>query len=186
MKNLGTKSLIIVLGIISLSLVGVIVFGGYYIKDKSIKTNEIVQKVEEGNSTSIIVQSINSSGPNSKNELSKLNDLGLSQDKLINFIESLEGLAQSMNLTIKIISVESEPGKGADNPDKIHFRIETSGRWGSNMQFLHALEYLPYRTMINNAALSSKGDIVVNQGTSTVSQKNSWTLNTEVAVYSFK
>jgi hypothetical protein len=161
MKNIGTKSLIVILGIISLLLFGLVIGGVYFIKSKSLKTNEVVQKVEEGNSVSVLVQSINSSGPNSKNELNKLNDLGLSQEKLVGFIESLEDLAKELNLTIKIISVESEPGKGADNPDKIHFRIETSGKWGTNMQFLHALEYLPYRTMINNTSLSSKDESVI-------------------------
>jgi hypothetical protein len=186
MKNLATKSFIVLLGLISLVLMGTIAFGAYYIKNKSIRTAETVQKVEESSNNSLLVQSINSSGDNTSNELTKLEGLGLSQEKLVGFIENLEELARSMNLSIKIVSVDSEPGKGADNPDKIHFKIETFGNWSSNMKFLHALEYLSYRIMIGNTELSSKGTNNLNIATTSISQKNNWKLNTDLSVYSFK
>lgn len=187
MKNLATKSFMVLLGIISIFLICVVVFGVYYIKNKSIHTSEITQKVEESSNNSLLVQSINSSDNKTSNELEDLEKLSLSQEKLVGFIENLEGLAKSMNLDIKIISVDSEPGKGADNPDKIHFKIETSGSWSNNMKFLHAIEYLPFRTMISNTDLSSKGtNNNLNFATTTSVGTNNWKLNTDLAVYSFK
>lgn len=187
MKNLATKSLIVLLGLISIALIAIVAFGVYYIKNKSLQTSQTIQKVEESSSNSILVQSINSSSNKSLNELAGLEELSLSQDKLVGFIENLEELAKSMNLEIKIISVDSEPGKGADNPDKIHFKIETSGNWSNNMKFLHAIEYLPFRTMINNTSLSSKSpNNNLNFSTTTSANINNWKLNTDLAVYSFK
>jgi len=187
MKNLATKSFMVLLGLLSIVLVAILVFGAYHIKNKSIETSGTIQKVEESSNNSILVQSINSSGNKSSNELAGLEELSLSQDKLVIFIENLEELAKSMNLGIKIISVESEPGKGADNPDKIHFRIETSGNWGNNMKFLHAIEYLPFRTILNNTSLSlSNVNNNSNISTTSTSGISKWKLNTDLAVYSFK
>jgi len=187
MKNLATKSVIVLLGLVSVILCGIIFFGFNYIKNKSISTSDTIRKVEESSNNSILVQSINSTGSNSANELDKLENLALSQEKLVNFIETLEGLGRSMNLNINIVSVDSEPGKSVDNPDKIHFRIEASGSWSGTMQFLHALESLPYRTMINNSNLTIlNGSENLSSSSTTTAQKRSWKLSTDLSVYSFK
>ncbi len=187
MKNLATKTLIVLLGLISLALAGLIFIGFTYIKNKSISTSDTVRKVEESSNNSILAQSINSSGNSSANEIDKLDNLALSQEKLVNFIETLEGLGRNMNVSVKIVSVNSEPGKGEDSPDKIYFKIEALGNWSGTMQFLHAIESLPYRTMINNSNLSlTNGSESAATASSTNSQKKTWKLSTDLSAYSFK
>lgn len=188
MKNLATKTFLVLLGLSSLALIGTIVYGVYFINNKSIETARTVSLVEEGGKNSILVQSINSANNNSDNELAQLEELALSQEKLVSFIETLEGLAESMNIDIKIVSVNIEAGKGVDNPDKIHFNIETNGSWSTSMQFLKAIEHLPFRTMISNTTLATKNSSpipVVESDRETVVVGKSWKLTTDLAVYSF-
>lgn len=188
MKKLPTKSILIFLLTLSVFLVGVIGYGIYYIANKNRETSGLEATIEADSKNSVLIQSIKSIENKSGNDLESLDNLALSKEDLVSFIENLENTAKSMGLNVKIASVSVEAPKDDSSPSKIHLKIDTSGKWAGTLQFIHALENLPYRAIINSSEISTD-KIEVNpeelSNASSTQVKIIWKSSSEIALYSF-
>jgi Tfp pilus assembly protein PilO len=189
MPKSKTKSLLITLLILAVLGLAVLGYGVYYIGLKNKETSELSATIEANSKSAALIQSIKSLQNNSGSDLDTLDNVALSEADLVTFIENLESLGKGMGLQTKIASVSIESPKDTNSPSKIHLKIETSGGWGGTLQFAHALENLPYRTIINYLNLSTDnvntGGEVLTTG-STTQPKIIWKSSSEIALYTFK
>ncbi len=190
MKNSSTKSLLIFFSFLSVLFLAILIFGVYYIKSKTTHIHELVSKVELNSNNGLLIQTIKSSQNATTSEISELENISLSKDKLVNFIEMLEQMAKEIGLKVQIVSVSAEENSDKDKTDaqKVNIKIETTGSWKPTIQFVHLIENLPYRTIINSSDLSvdKNGTASVIVGTSTEVSKSSWKSNLSITLYSFE
>lgn len=186
MKTSSTKSLLILFSVIALVFLAILIFGIYYIKSKNNHTLELISQVELGSNNSLLIQTIKSNNTGTSSEITELNEITLTKEKLVGFIENLEQMGKDHGLKIKILSVSAEDNSDKSQPQKINIQVETQGEWKPSMKYIHLVENLPYRTVINSSQINlDSGSINLSSG-STTSNKRNWKSNLSLTFYSFE
>jgi len=108
-------------------------------------------EAEELGQVDNIAQTIRVSRNNAGEDLASLDSLILSQNKIVPFIEMIESLGKQMNLEIKTSSVSTDE-------TNVFIVIEADGEWARSMNFIHALESLPLKAVIDEATTNLLGD----------------------------
>jgi len=171
----NTKTLVIVSFLLSLVLLGLFIFGVFYIRRESQATAALLSTVSKGEGRDTVAQSIRTIQNSSMNEVEALQALVLTDEKLVGFIELIEDLGQGMGLEITITSVsvdKADETKNSTKPTKVHVMIETDGSWSASNGFIYALENLPSHDTIDSVTLS--------KGT------EKWHTSSSITLYSFK
>ncbi len=122
-----------------------------------------------------LTQSIRFIQNSSKEEIVELGDLVLTDEKIVPFIELIEGLGQTLGLKTTIVSVNAEKAdesKNSTKPTKIHVTVETDGPWSGSIGFINALENLPSHDLIESTSISKNTD--------------NWHTASVITIYSFK
>jgi len=169
LKNL--KLLLVALVLISLVLLVTMVWGVYSVQAKNKKTSELLHLADQAVEVAILAQSIRIAQNNAAGDLEAFDRITLSNDTLVPLIENIEEAGQALGLDTKIISVGRIEDKKSIEPDIIRIMVEAQGAWAGTFAFLHAIESLPNRVMIDESSLSQVG--------------NGWRLGITLSLYSF-
>ena len=151
----NSKIFIVVLTLISLSLLGVLILGIYVVQVKNNEISELLNTADSVTETRILAQSIRTAQRNALEDIQAFDNIVISEDKLVLFIESIEESGRALDLETNIISVEDKE----ESPDVhlINIVIESDGTWTSILSFLRTVENLPNRVMIDKASLYKEG-----------------------------
>jgi len=148
----NSKVIIGFFSLVFLILLAVIIFGVSDIRSKNQETSILLNEARQVTEAGGITQSIKMIQANSREEITALDELVFTNDKLVSLIESIEEKGKVLKLDTKIASVERKESATAD-PDLIRMVVEAGGSWSATSAFLHALESLPYRVMIDESSL---------------------------------
>lgn len=76
----------------------------------------------------------------------------VSQDGVVSFIQTVEGLAKAQGLQVKTTGVSTvELATSSKYYEQVRLDIETSGSWQKNFTFLKLIESLPYSVTLARA-----------------------------------
>jgi hypothetical protein len=171
MNSLNTKVRVGVLSAGALVLLAVFALNVRNIGVKNAETARLLSEYGEIEKTEEAANTIRSLRASASADIESLESLTLSNDRLVPLIESIEEAGRSLDLNLKITSVEKrEESEGS--PQTIRIAIEAVGDWGGTFTLPHAIESLPYRVMIENATLA-KGE-------------EGWRENIILSLHSFK
>ncbi|KKQ82937.1 MAG: hypothetical protein UT07_C0014G0013 [Parcubacteria group bacterium GW2011_GWB1_38_8] len=155
LKN--SKLFIMVLVLISTTLFIVLVLGVYIVRLKNNNTSELLNTADNFTETNALVQSIRIAQRSASEDIESFNNFVLSEDKLVPLIESIEEVGRKFGLETDITSVKGTEEELVE-PHIISIAVETKGSWVSVMSFLHAIESLPNRVMINESSFYKEDD----------------------------
>ncbi len=149
-----TKSFLIVSFIVAITLLATLIFVVYSIRSKNRQASELLNTADRIAEATVLADSIDNIKAEAGSDLEALEDLTLSSDKLIVFIESIEDVGRQLKLDMNISSVERVEDKKATEPSVFRMVLDARGSWLSTFAFLRALENLPYRVMVDEINLS--------------------------------
>ena len=149
----NSQILLGLLSVVSLALLGLIVFGVYDIRVKNIETSTLLSEAGQVAEIGSIAQSIKVLKSSTIEDVNLLNRLALTNDNLVPLIESIESKGRSLNLVTSIASVERNKAAESTEPDKIRMVIEAEGALAGTFTLLQAIESLPHRVVIDDVSL---------------------------------
>jgi hypothetical protein len=155
----NAKSLLIILSLISIALLGILGLGIYDMRAKNRETSELLNSAETAYEAGILSESIRSAQGQAGEDIRALDDLVLSDDKLVAMIESIEATGRALGLEPSILSVGKNEDKKGLEPDIVRIEMETDGPWAETLSFLQAIESLPQRVMIEESSFTREVDL---------------------------
>lgn len=167
----NSKSIPIILALISVACLAVLVWEFYNIWLQNKNASELISLADHDAQMERLSQSIRVMQSSAAEDLQMFNNLVLSDDKLVTFIENIEDTGKTFDLDTNIVSVEKIEDKKAVEPNIIRIVMETKGAWSSSVSFLRAIESLPYRVNIDELNLSKN--------------ENNWHSKLVLSFYSF-
>lgn len=180
MKNNSKHLTLVIFGIISIFAAA---FGYWYLH---------LAVITQAETYSLALKDAETYNENKKNEQSlqkiynqsiadraKINSYIVTEDKIIDFIESIENIGKITNTTVSLSAINSkemdELSKGASG--HIQAKVEIIGSWTGVMTALSLLENLPFSLSLQNSHLFK------DSGTG---KTPTWNLLTDVRVLSIK
>ena len=144
-----SRSTIIIVGLISLVLVGVWVFIFFAVRTSSAKlvaleTTHLGQQSQEDNQF-IIKRQLD----NTQQERIKLAAYFVDEQGIVAFLEQIETLGKSIGVKVEVSS--------ADARDKLLISLAAIGSFKSLLHFVQLLETLPYQLTITGLSLNGPG-----------------------------
>ncbi len=181
MQSTSTKTLLILSILIMLGAVGILGYEAYVIRQEDVTSAELANQVAQNAKGEQVSEDLRAIQMNSVDQITTLNKLAVSQDTLVPFLELLEQTGRALNLTVKVNAVSADPGRVASSTaKKLHVTLEAVGNWSNSLAFVHSIESLPYRVMIDQAVMTT--DLAVpGEATTDHPWKSSYTLS----LYSF-
>ncbi|MDO8728919.1 MAG: hypothetical protein Q7K26_03415 [bacterium] len=181
----NSKLLLVTLSLISIIFISILVWETYNIQLKNKETSERRSLADNDAKIESLNQSIRMVQTNATEDLAVLDGLTLSSDNLTPLIENIEGAGQIFGLDSNIVSVEKIEDKKSSEPDIVRIVVETRGPWAQTLSFLHAIESLPHRVMIDESSLVTDevGPASPRQGGA--GDGASWRLKIILSLYSF-
>ncbi|MEK7461623.1 MAG: hypothetical protein AAB586_00945 [Patescibacteria group bacterium] len=167
----NSKPILIILALVSVVCLTLLIWEVYNIRLQNKNASELISVADNDARIENLSQSIRVMQSSAAEDLKKFDDLVLSGDKLVSFIENIEGTSKIFGLDTNIVSVEKIEDKQAVEPDAIRIVMETKGAWSSSASFLRTIESLPYRVKIDGLNLSK--------------DENDWHLKIILSFYTF-
>ena len=154
----NSKILLVISVIMALVLLALFASSIWIIREKNQESSELLYEVDRRAEVETLVQEVDRAELDASNELATLENLSLSSTKLVPLIDSIEGVGQSLGLDVKIESVDRVEDKQSGGPAVFRIITGATGSWRANYSYLHALESLPTRTMVESVSLSLSED----------------------------
>lgn len=131
-------------------------------------------------STGKIIQNISG-------DLNKVHRSIVSSTGDVEFIESLERMAERNNLSVSIDSLYLDVNpKATSSPiTPLKMKLKTAGRWSGIYKFLKELESMPVKVKINSYSFMSENSNVSSQD-SIVPPSGKWESNVDITVLKYK
>lgn len=167
----NSKVTLAILALVSAVLLTVLILGAYKVQLKNKEASELLNLANQAAEARILAQSIRTAQNDAAEDIAAFDRLALSSDKLVPLIESIEKAGRRLDLDTRIVSVGKMEDKKSVEPDIIRVVMETQGSWPRTLSFLHAIESLPHRVMMEETSLSRVG--------------SGWRLRIVLALYSF-
>lgn len=156
MSTHKTKTIVIVLAVIALALAGANYRAFSFIRGEHVRASEL-----RADAAAFDERNAQLFGTGENDVVAQVQDLNshvlTASDDSVAFIESLEARAQEFNTAFEIKSVGVDPitDDTKDNvTETLRLNFEATSLWESVAQFIFALEHMPYRVVIEQAALS--------------------------------
>jgi hypothetical protein len=118
----------------------------------------------------------------SEKDRGRISNLVVSQDQIVNFIEHIEKIGDSANVSISISDISSENIKDKGG-DLLRARVTANGSWASIMKALIGIENMPYAVLVNDLRISTGGGDV---SVPTKSSTKIWSISLIVRVLANK
>jgi Tfp pilus assembly protein PilO len=154
----NTKLALIIFSFLALVLAISLSFDIYNIRAENKETSNLLNVADQVAEERVLIQSIKVAQNNAKEDITALNNLVLTTDKLVPTIESIEEAGRALGLEVEIISVAQIANTRAGQPQKINLVIEADGSWSGAISFLYALESLPHRVIIDETNFTKRED----------------------------
>ena len=154
MTSHHSKSLLIMLSLISVVLLAALTLGVYYVRAQNQETSEMLNIVDQATEVETLTQSIRMIQNSSAEDITALDGFVLSSEKLVSLIEEIEGVGRAVGVDVDILSVEKVENKKTNEQSTIRLSMETHDTWASTLAFIRAMESLPHRVMVEGSTLS--------------------------------
>lgn len=163
MKEAVKTKKILVFSIIS-AIVAFFLFGFLFwlIKSQNESIALLAGEVQQNSAKDDAVRSIRLLFDKNKDSLARLDSFFISKDGVVDFINSIDTLGKKYRVNLAIGEVTSEIDQKIkdDFKETLKLRLDASGSWGNVIDFLTALENLPYKIKVDQVSvgLSSASD----------------------------
>lgn len=144
---------------------GVLSLGGFFmysIYSLDSETASLIAEAQDLSKKSQQLASVRTVLRESSALLEDIDDIFVAEDFVSSFIDSLESLATTYNVTISIGSINIEPIPNMTETKQLRIRVSGSGNWEDVVSFSASLESLPRAVSIQTFSLSkdtaSKGE----------------------------
>jgi len=95
-------------------------------------------------------------------ERAKLRSLFVTEDSAVSFIETIEGLGETTDVSVTVASVDTADLSSKNAIGAVHIQFTTTGSWQNTVYFVTLLDTIPFVTDVLTAELarlvSSEGD----------------------------
>jgi hypothetical protein len=140
---------------------GVLSYGFERIKMENESASALENQSDAANAANSLARTTRADRDKASADLSYLDQITLTQSEIVPFIELMESTARQMGLKIKISSVNADPAPKTSSttvstyipPQAVHISLSTDGPWLASLGFLHALENLPQKVVLDKADL---------------------------------
>ncbi len=143
-----TKTILISLFLLASVLLIVLIYGLYKIRTQSEQVVNLESRAVSLGQMDNVAQSVRFIKNSSGRDLSSLDGLIISQKKVVSFIEMIERLGGNMGLETHTLSVNTDEAT-------VRIALETDGSWARSMDFIRALENLPYKVVLDETTTAS-------------------------------
>jgi type II secretory pathway pseudopilin PulG len=163
MKEAVKTKKILILSIISAIIVfSLSGFSFWQIKKQNESIALLASEAQQSTAKDEAVRSIRLLFDKNKESLTSLDSFFISKDGVVDFINSIDLLGKKFRVDLAIGEVTSEIDQKIkdDFKETIKLRLDASGSWGDVIDFLTALENLPYKIKVDQVSvgLSSASD----------------------------
>jgi len=157
MKNIKTQNKLIIFSIILLGVISFDVFWFLHINNSAADVLELKKIVNQEMSQNNNITALKKDIDLLKESQGKLDDILISRDGVVIFIEALENIASKTNTTLQIQNVDIEVIKEGEKElyGELNMILNISGSWAGVTRYLNFVETLPYRVMIESLKLST-------------------------------
>lgn len=142
-----TKTILVSLSLVATGLLLILIFGLYKIRTQSAEVVAFENQAESLGQMDNIAQTVRSIKNNYGVDLSKVDNLIVSQKKVVAFIEMIEGLGGEIGLKTHTLSVNTDEAT-------VRIALETDGLWARSMDFIQTLENLPYKVILDETTMA--------------------------------
>lgn len=153
MKNKSTTSLIGLLVIIVVLMLALFIYGEIMVKNLNERTVVLDQELRISAEDMASFQSIKAMQTEALSSLDKLDSLQLSEDEVVDLIETIEATGRSLGLIVSTKSVSVDKVGEEEFPKTVKLSIEARGSWQGTVTMLEAVQSLPYLVSISEASL---------------------------------
>ncbi|MBI2674052.1 MAG: hypothetical protein HYX23_02100 [Candidatus Zambryskibacteria bacterium] len=167
----NAKTWLILLSACSMILLTFLILEIYKTLRQNREATELINLADYDAKVGVLAQSIRIMQNSAKEDIALFDEITLSGDKLVSFIEKIEATGKILGLNVTIVSVEKLEDKKSAKPDTVRIIMETKGAWSPTISLLHAIESLPYRVMMDRLNLSK--------------DETDWRLKINLSLYSF-
>ncbi len=112
----------------------------------------------------------------SKEDRAKVASYTLRDDKVVDFIESMEKIGGYAGVAFELVSVSSDKGN-------IRAGVSAKGSWANTMKALILLENAPFNVSLSNLSLTTSGELETDASAkSKTPGSNTWLLGLDIEV----
>ncbi len=180
------KKIISVLVLVSVLLFVAMYFVYAEIRSKNLRVSEVEQDLSQKNTRYDYLLSMQKLVKDSENDIKKIDDSIVPKSGDVLFIETIENLAKSHNLTITIesLNLTSDP-KLESNVATFKIKASVEGLWSDLYLFASEIESIPVKVKINKFSLKNKDEIPADK-TKIANMGKSWRGSFEISVLEYK
>lgn len=155
-----TRNLLITVIILNAVVWGATGFLSFYIKGRQDNINTLLASAEKDLLKDETLRSIKQSLGENEENLAKIDSYFITDEGVVDFIESIEGLGKESGVELSIGSVTTEPNSSNKNDFKetLRMRIETRGGWTESYNFLRLVESMPRYLEVETLTLNNGTD----------------------------
>jgi hypothetical protein len=150
----NSKFLLVICSVTTLLFIGVATLSVYSIQTKNKNTSELIKTADRVAGATVLTSFVERMRTDERDNIEELNNLSVSNDKLILFIESIEGAGLAIGVETQIDSVDRIDAKKSGGAANFRIVVQAEGSWQKVFSFLQAIEYLPYRVTMEEINLS--------------------------------
>lgn len=180
MKNISsTKNILVIVIAINICVIAAYGFVFWRIYTDGRNTSDLVNQASLDFQKNEMLRSAKTALAENHDFLSKIDSYFVAPDGVVPFIDRVESLGKQYGIQVSIgsVAVESDPKVKNDFKETLHLKVETVGSWSNIVQFLGALESLPYRISFDQVVfgLTDAADKLSFAGISSIDTKRART-----------
>ena len=128
----------------------------YSIRGKNNETSKLLNTSREADTIEVRAKAVRALRSELTEEFEIFKELILSEDKIVDLIEIIEGAGVSLGVETKVVSVAKVDAKN-QSPKVIKMIVETNGSWPLTLAMSQALEGLPYKVTVEEVSINKEG-----------------------------
>lgn len=149
--------LLLAIGAVTLSGIGYAVLY-HAITSQSIKAHDALKTIALADERKKLEEDTASLYAKTKDERSDLGNLIISQEKIVDFIKSVEKIGDDVNVQLELSAITNEPISAEDIFSYFKGHIEAHGSWANIMRTLILVENMPYAISLYNVKLAQSAE----------------------------
>ena len=128
----------------------------YSIRGKNNETSKLLNTSREADTIEVRAKAVRALRSELTEEFEIFKELVLSEDKIVDLIEIIEGAGVSLGVETKVVSVAKVEAKN-QSAKIIKMIVETNGSWALTLAMSQALESLPYKVTVEEVSINKEG-----------------------------
>jgi hypothetical protein len=166
-----------------IALLGATVVGLMFwsIRSNAAKTAALHLEIQNEIQINATLEAFQTSSKDSKDEQQKLTSYFLVKDRAVLFIEELESLAESQNVTAEIDTVNAITNVGTER-EVLMVKLSYEGPWQRVMRMIDLIENMPYRIEVTEIDIHRNLGAITEEGATTTRSEIPWQGDLEITV----